>query len=350
MQSLKPYLYLLGIILTAYVIYLLAPVLKPFLFGAILAYLGNPFVSFLQRYKVPRVLGVGLLFIIVSLLIALIVLAIIPRLAEQIQNLINQFQQALTWAQQTLLPWINAHTGLDWQLNSDKVKSFISQHSGQSQEYLKNTIKRLAQSGLLVLGIGMDILIALVAAFYLMRDWPKVLLRLHALLPLKYQPTAAILAKDIHQVLKAFFRGQLIVILVLMIIYSIGLSIVGLNVAILIAVIAGILSIVPYLGLIMGLIMAITAAAFQFGDVMHCVWVIVVFAIAQVLSDMLLSPILLGNKIGLHPLMIIFAIFAGQQLFGFIGILLSVPAAAIINVLLHHSISRYLNSRYYLQS
>ncbi|MDO8954656.1 MAG: AI-2E family transporter [Gammaproteobacteria bacterium] len=350
MQTLRPYLTFFGLILAGYVIYLLAPVLKPFLFGAILAYMGNPFVSFLQRHKVSRSWGVSLLFIIFALIIGLIMLAIVPRVFEQIQNFSNQSQQALTWAQANLLPWINAHTGLNLQVSPDQVQSFISKHAGQSQNYVQDLVKNLALSSLAILALLMDVLICLVATFYLMRDWPKLLLKFHAFLPLRIQPLATKLGREIHQVLQAFFRGTLIVMLVLIVFYSIGLSIIGLNTAILIAVIAGVLSIVPYLGLIIGLLMAVTAAAFQFGDVSHCVWVIVVFGAAQLLSDMVLQPVLIGNKIGLHPLMVIFAVFAGEALFGFMGILLSIPAAAVINVLLKYALSRYLDSRYYLQN
>jgi len=349
MQNVKPVFVLLGIIALASLIYLLAPVLKPFVFGAILAYMGNPFVSFLQRHKVPRVAGVSLLFLLIILVISLISIYLIPRIADQFQNLIAQAQQALSVIQTKFMPWINHHTGLNLQFSGEQVKSFINQHTDQSQNYVGNVAKKLAQSSLAVLSIAMDVLIVVVATFYLMRDWPKLLQKTYNLLPLRIQPVAVKLGHEIHQVLQAFFRGTLIVMLALMLIYGIGLSIIGLNVAIVVAVIAGVLSIVPYLGLIIGLLMAVTAAAFQFGDISHCVWVLVLFVIAQCVSDVILQPILIGNKVGLHPLSVIFAIFAGEALFGFTGIILSIPAAAIINVLLRYGVSRYLNSPYYLQ-
>jgi predicted PurR-regulated permease PerM len=180
-----------------------------------------------------------------------------------------------------------------------------------------------------------------------MRDWDLLIRRLHDLLPRRYEATTARLARECDAVLAQFMRGQLLVMLALAAISTTGLLIVGLNLAFLIGRLAGLVSFVPYLGFIVGILAAGIAAAVQFHDAAHLIYVAIVFGVGQALEGMVLSPWLVGDRIGLHPVAVIFAVMAGGQLFGFLGVLLALPAAAVMVVLLRHAHGRYLESTVY---
>jgi predicted PurR-regulated permease PerM len=186
-----------------------------------------------------------------------------------------------------------------------------------------------------------------VVTFYLLRDWDLMVERVHRMVPRRIEPTVARLAREVDQVLGAFVRGQLTVMLALGLIYGVGLTVIGLSVGPLIGMIAGLLSFVPYLGFIIGLGASLIAALVQHGDWLHVLLVLVVFAVGQVMEGYVLVPRLVGGKIGLHPVAVIFAVLAGGHLFGFLGVLLALPAAAAIMVLLRYAHERYQSSGLY---
>ena len=187
-----------------------------------------------------------------------------------------------------------------------------------------------------------------VVFFYLLRDWGTLVARVHELLPRTLEPTLTRLARESEAVLGAFFKGQLLVMLGLGIYYALGLSLVAqLSLGPLIGLLAGLVSFVPYLGFITGLIVALIAGAVQYGDWLHIVLVLVVFGVGQPLEGYVLVPRLVGNKIGLHPVAVMFAVLAGAQLFGFFGVLMALPAAAVAVVLLRYVHERYLASALY---
>ena len=186
-----------------------------------------------------------------------------------------------------------------------------------------------------------------VVGFYLLRDFDYIVARCRSLLPREQEPMIVSLVKECDVVLGAFIRGQLLVMLCLGILYSFGLWLVGLDLALLIGMVAGLASIVPYLGFAVGIAAALIAAAFQFGDLFHLVMVVVAFSVVQTLESIIITPWLVGDRIGLHPVAVIFAVLAGGQLFGFVGILVALPVAAIIMVLLRHANRRYKASEAY---
>jgi predicted PurR-regulated permease PerM len=195
----------------------------------------------------------------------------------------------------------------------------------------------------------MNLLLIPVVTFYLLRDWDGLVVKVHDLLPRRIAPTAAKLATEVDTVLAAFVRGQLYVMLALGCIYSIGLWMTGLDLALLIGMLAGLVSFVPYLGAIVGIVTACVAALVQFHDLIHLVPVAIVFIIGQSLEGMVLTPMLVGDKIGLHPVAVMFAVLAGGQLFGFLGILLALPVASVIMVLLRHVHELYRDSDFYVR-
>jgi predicted PurR-regulated permease PerM len=182
----------------------------------------------------------------------------------------------------------------------------------------------------------------------LMRDWDHLLTRLDQLIPRPQINVVRQLTAAGDEMLAAFIRGQFLVMILLGIFYAVGLGLVGLDMALIIGLIAGLASIVPYLGFILGLLMATIAAAYQFQDWVHPVYVLTVFILGQILEGSLLTPWLVGDRIGLHPVAVIFAVLAGGQLFGFIGVLLALPVAAVLMVLVRYWLGRYLASGFYL--
>ena len=183
--------------------------------------------------------------------------------------------------------------------------------------------------------------------FYFLRDWDRLVAKVDHLMPRHVEPVVRRLANESDQVLGAFLRGQLSVMAALAVIYSIGLTLVGIDLALLIGMAAGLISFVPYLGAILGVVAALIAAVVQFGDWFHPGMVLLVFAIGQATEGMVLTPLLVGDRIGLHPVAVIFAIMAGGQLFGFLGILLALPVAAILMVGVRYLHERYLRSELY---
>ena len=181
----------------------------------------------------------------------------------------------------------------------------------------------------------------------MMRDWDLLIRGIRDLLPRNLEDEVSRTASDVDEVLAAFFRGQLLVMFALGVIYSVGLSVLGLEFGVLIGMGAGLLSIVPYLGSIVGVLVAVGVAVFQFQDVVHPLLVLVVFAVGQSAEGMYLTPKLVGDQIGLHPVAVIFAVLAGGQLFGFLGILLALPVAAALNVLVRHAHGKYRESALY---
>ena len=205
----------------------------------------------------------------------------------------------------------------------------------------------LGRSGQVLLGWLTYLLLIPVVTFYLLRDWDILVASVRDLLPQRAAPTITKLAGEIDAVLAEFLRGQLTVMLALALIYTVGLWMVGLDLAFVIGMLAGLVSFVPYMGVVVGLSSAVIAAFLQFQDVVHLAGVAAVFGVGQVLEGMVLSPMLVGDRIGLHPVAVIFAVMAGGQLFGFFGVLVALPVAAAVVVVLRHSRDEYLKSAFY---
>jgi predicted PurR-regulated permease PerM len=226
-------------------------------------------------------------------------------------------------------------------------KSLISDNWMSAGQMVTKLSQQLAGSGLTLFALLANLMLIPVVTFYLLRDWDVMVARLRDLLPREWEPTVVTLVADCDEILGAFIRGQLLVMLALALVYSLGLWVVGLELALLLGCIAGLASIVPYLGFIVGIIAAAVAGWFQFHEWMPLVWVAVVFAIGQVLESTLFTPLLVGDRIGLHPVAVIFAIMAGGQLAGFTGVLLALPVAAVLMVWLRYLLGRYKGSSLY---
>lgn len=330
-------------------IYLLRPMLPPFLVGAIFAYLGNPLVMRLQKRGVYRTWAVVVVFCLLSALAVLMLVITLPLLLQQIEMMIGRFPDILEWIQQTALPFIQKSTGINLsRLDFRSLKTVTANGGwGSIGNVAGQLFVQVTNSSLVLLGIVGNLALIPVVTFYLLKDWHVMLARLHQLIPRAIEPTITQLAHDCNEVLAAFLRGQLLVMCALGLVYSVGLWLAGIPFAFLIGILAGLASIVPYLGFILGIIAALIAAAVEFKDWFHPGLVLMVFVIGQMLEGSLLTPMLVGDRIGLHPVAVIFAVLAGAQLFGFVGMLLALPVAAVILVILRQAHRWYLHSEMY---
>lgn len=331
-----------------WLLYLLAPVLTPFLMSALLAYLGDPLVDRLERMGMSRTLGVLTVFGIMFVTGMLALVVLLPMLSHQAVAFLNNIPEALDWLQKQVAPRIAALVGSDVvSIDIEGLRTAIVDHWRQVGSVAGQVMSSLGRSGQVVLGWLTYLLLIPVVTFYLLRDWDHLVVAVRDLLPQRAAPTISKLAKEIDAVLAEFLRGQLTVMLALAAIYISGLWIVGLDLAFVIGIGAGLLSFVPYLGVIVGVAAAVVAAFLQFHDLAHLIGVVAVFTFGQVLEGMVLSPMLVGDRIGLHPVAVIFAVMAGGQLFGFFGVLVALPVAAVVVVLLRHSRDEYLKSELY---
>jgi predicted PurR-regulated permease PerM len=336
-----------------WLVYLLAPVITPFAVAGALAYLGDPLVDRLEHrgirdWRIGRTLAVVLVFLLMVMVFVMGLLVLLPMLIDQFRLLIEKLPAYTDWLTGTAWPWVAVRLGLEPDLLklgqfTDWLKAYWKEIGGAAFQIAET----LGRGGQAVLQWITNLVLIPVVAFYLMRDWDKLVRGVQDLLPRNAVDVVSGLAREIDEVLGAFMRGQLVVMLALGIIYSIGLWAIGIDLAILIGMGAGLLSIVPYLGSIIGLVAAAGAALFQFHDALHLVLVLVVFGAGQTAEGMFLTPKLVGDRIGLHPVAVIFAVLAGGQLFGFLGILLALPVTAALNVLIRHAGERYRGSSVY---
>jgi predicted PurR-regulated permease PerM len=323
-------------------LYLLAPVLTPFAVAALFAYLCDPLVDRLEARRFSRSLSVSLVFLLFILLWVLALLILVPMLERQVMKLFEQFPKWVSYLQEAILPRVEQYTGTSLQrLDPSSLMSMLKEHWQQAGGFAQSVLDGLSSSGMALLAWVANLVLLPVLIFYLLRDWDVLIERVRELLPRAIEPTVSRLAGQADDVLGAFLRGQLSVMIALGTIYSLGLMLVGVDLGLLIGMVAGLISFIPYLGAIVGVGAGVVAALVQYGDVWHVVLVLAVFGIGQTVESFLLTPWLVGDRIGLHPVAVIFAIMAGGQLFGFFGVLLALPVAAVAMVGL-----RYLHERY----
>ncbi len=341
----------LALIVTAFVLlWLLGPILTPFVVSALLAWMGDPLVAKLERAGRSRTVAVSLVFVLMVLILVLALLVIVPLLESQVLKLIDWLPQLAAWIQATAIPWLEQRTGLKLASYIDPtyLLELLKSHWQTAGGVATTVLGGLSKSGLAVLGFLASIALIPVVTFYFLRDWRPMMAQLRGLLPRPVEPTVIRLAQESDAVLGGFLRGQLSVMLALGSIYALGLWAVGLDLGLLIGFVAGLVSFVPYLGAIVGVSAAVIATLVQHGDVTHLVLVLAVFMIGQTAEGFVLVPWLVGDKIGMHPVAVIFAIMAGGQLFGFLGVLLALPVAAVAMVLLRYAHEQYKLSNLYV--
>ena len=332
-----------------FLVWLLAPILTPFVVSALLAWLGEPLVQRLEKAGRSRSTAVTLVFCLMTLVIVLSVLLLLPLIERQVAKLIDWLPRFGAWLTNTAVPWAERRFNLELAgyFDPSQVITLLKRHWQEAGGVAATVFGGVSKSGLAILGWVANLALIPVVTFYFMRDGRQMLRNLRDLLPRPVEPLVSKLAHESDEVLGGFLRGQLSVMISLGVIYATGLTAVGLDLGILIGLVAGLVSFVPYLGAAIGVGAAVIATLVQHGDWMHLALVLGVFALGQTLESFLLTPWLVGDRIGLHPVAVIFAIMAGGQLFGFLGVLMALPVAAVVMVVLRYAHERYTHSRLY---
>lgn len=347
MTDSKKWLILAALLTTGVLFYLLAPVLTPFLVAALLSYLGNPLVARMER-RLGRTGAVSVVFVAFFGAIVAAVAVLLPLIEREWIAAMDSMPQYIDKVQTKLLPWLASTLGAgELTLDLAALKDAIREHWQQAGGIASNVVRAVSASGLALMGGLANLVLIPVITFYLLRDWSTFIERVHELIPRAVEPVIAKLATEADIVLGAFLRGQVTVMVVLGAVYAAGLWLIGLNFALLIGILAGLVSFVPYLGVMLGVTAASAVALVQFPDYGPLFLVLLVFGVGQVLESFILTPFLVGDKIGLHPVAVVFAIAAGGELFGFFGILLALPVAAVILVILRQIRTTYFGSSLY---
>ncbi len=353
-RTLKRIFILAGIALILWVLYLLKPVVLPFVGAFLVAYLFSPLVDKLHKIGLPRWLSISAVFIGIGVVITLAFWYLVPLVWEQLMYAKNSIPSGIHWANYKFLPWLSDSFNLvPMELDVDQISAAIMEYvqTNYSADSIQAMIAKLAQSGLNFIQIGGTVVLIPIIAFYFLLDWDRMLDSFRRLIPRRHEEQTLVIVKECHSVLGAFVKGQFLVMVLLGVVYAMGLQLIGLEVGLIIGMVAGLCSIIPYLGFAVGIIAAVIASLFQFGiDWMQLLLVGVVFMIGQAVEGYILQPFLLGDKIGLSPVAVVFAVLAGAQLGGILGMLIALPVAAVIVVLLRHAREFYENSPMYSTS
>ena len=332
----------------AAILYFLAPILTPFVIGAVLAYFANPLVVRLTRWRVPRLLAVIAVFVAILFLLSLFVLWLIPLIQKQINTLVATIPAAIAIFQDTIIPWVSLHLGITPEMiNVDAVKDMLMENWTKAGGIVNVVVRTAMHSGSALLHSVITLLLIPVVTFYLLCDWQRIMHGLKESLPRSAEKTILTLVRESNAVLSGFVRGQLFVIFILCVYYATGLSLLGLSLGLTIGIVTGVLSLIPYLGVIVGLIAASIAAYMQMGTLLDVCFVFGIFIAGHLFESLVLTPYFVGNRIGLHPVAVIFAILAGGSLFGFIGVFLALPVAAMLMVWIRYLYKRYRNSQFW---
>lgn len=329
-------------------VYVLRSVLLPFVAGIVIGYLLDPCASRFEKWGMNRTLATFLvLFLVVIFLVPAIIL-LVGVIDEQLGRFISVVPQYISSFVKKIDPFINEVHEQFPSLEADKLKLYLRNNIANSLKIVGGVLRRIITSGFALFNLISLLLITPVVTFYMLRDWDKFLAKIDSLLPRSSKKSIREQARQIDKTLAGFLRGQLSVCVLLGTYYSLGLHFVGLDLGLLVGFIAGIISFIPYVGSIVGFILSIGIAFAQFDTMMPIMQVVLVFVTGQFIEGNFLTPKLVGDNVGLHPVWVMFALLAGGVLLGFLGLMIAVPVAAIIGVLLRHAIDNYKKSSLYL--
>ena len=340
--------WLLIAVIGVLLVWLLAPVLMPFLFAGILAYILEPAVEKLVKRRLPRVLAVTLVEVAAFVLILSVLLLIVPIVSKELPLLREQLPLLADKLNHTVSPWL-AQYGIEVALDVASIKAFIVKYLGANVEDGLTTLlssARIGGSFLLAL-IGNAVLIPAVL-FYLLMDWPRLVARIDGLVPPRLRDSVRGFVRESDEMLGQYLRGQLLVMVILAIFYSVGLALFRFDLALPVGVFTGLAVFIPYLGFGLGMLLALIAGVLQFASWYGVIAVAVVYGLGQVIESFFLTPRLVGERIGINPLTVIFALLAFGHLAGFVGVLLALPVCAVLVVAGKRALAWYTGSKLYL--
>jgi predicted PurR-regulated permease PerM len=339
--------WVIAFLLFAGVLWLLEPMLLPFAAGLAIAYFLNPVVDKLTHRGVPRWLGALIVLAAFALVIGLVLLLITPLLQAQIGALIAEIPNYIEKFRTHFIPWVENWLTRFSPDDVDKIRDAATQYVGNAAGMAGKAVQNVVTSGLALIDVLALAIITPVVAFYLMRDWNTVTRTVDALIPRRHYDVIKEQLGQIDLSLSGFVRGQALVCLGLGLVYSLGLSACGLQYSVAIGVTAGILSFIPYVGTAFAWIVSIMIALAQFDNFERIGFVIAVLVLGHIMESYVLTPRLVGKRVGLHPVWILFALIAGGRIMGFTGVLIAVPVAAVLGVLTRFAVSQYKTSPYY---
>jgi predicted PurR-regulated permease PerM len=334
------------LLFTAFV-WMFKSILTPFVLGIVIAYLLNPLVKRFSTKGIKRttstVIILSLFFIVLTTIIALVAPIVAKESAELIKQMPTYMEKFFALIQ-PYTTWFQERFGDGY---VEDAKTFLKDNVSKILGVSGSVASKLAAGGQAVVGMATTFVLTPLVAFYMMKEWPAITDWVEDLIPRENEKMVQDLIKQIDIKLSGFIRGQLTVAFLLGLIYAVALSIAGLNYGFLIGITAGFLSIIPMVGSTVGLLVSVAVAWFQAGEINYVFIIAAIFVVGQIVEGNILSPKLLGDSVGLHPLWILFALMAGGSLFGILGMLLAVPVAAVIGVLASFAILQYKNSPLY---
>ena len=342
-------LWIWGVAFVAFfiVVYVLRAVLLPFVAGITIAYFLDPVTTFLQRKIHSRTAALCLVCAVLIVLLIICFFIVFPIIQKQLTLFLAGLPSYVVLLWNKIEPYI-AELKKVFPDQTDNLQQTVSEHLSGGVKLLLGTLKKLLSGSMAFINLLSVVLITPVVAFYLLRDWNKFCDIIKGLLPREEAKTIKKLLAEMNDIISGFVRGQATVCLCLGIFYAVGLTLCGLDLGLLIGLGIGALSFIPYVGSTIGFLTSLGMSIVQFGDWKHTVGVLVVFLIGQMLEGNVLTPKLVGEKVGLHPVWVMFSLLAGASLFGFLGVLIAVPTAAIIGVLVRFGVQKYKESSLYL--
>jgi predicted PurR-regulated permease PerM len=325
----------------------LGPVLTPFLVGAIFAYLGKPLVDRLERRRVPRSLGALVVILIFGIAVTALFLVLIPLIQAEVTTASRKLPDLFAKAMAQVTPWVEDHLGISLAFDAQTLRDYIANNTEDVRAMSLRLLSGVKTGGLIVVTLLVNAALIPVVMFYVLRDWNLIFERMLDLVPRRWDERTAVVTRDIDKVLAEFLHGQLSVMIVLALYYSIALSVARLDHALPIGILTGLLVFIPYVGFGLGLTLGMIAAVLQWTGWPGFLAVAAVYGVGQLLENYVLVPYLVGDRIGLHPLAVIFALLAFGQLFGFAGVLLALPVSAALLVGLRELRGAYVASPLY---
>lgn len=339
--------WLIGLALLVVALWLLSPILLPFVAGMAIAYLLDPLVDRMEAARVPRWAGTTLVLLGFLLALVLFVLLLVPLVQGQVAHLVEVLPQYATLVRERALPALDRLLHRLPPADVERLRAAAGNYAGDMAGWIATLVTRILSSGLALFDVVTLLFITPVVAFYLMRDWDRMVATVDSWLPRANLVTIREQAREVDATLSGFVRGQATVCVVLGLFYALALSAAGLDFGLVIGLVSGILSFIPYVGTLFGFVASTGLALLQFDEFWRVGLVIGIFLFGQAVEGNVLTPKLVGDKVGLHAVWVMFALLAGGSLFGFLGVLLAVPVAAVIGVLTRFALGHYLASRYY---
>jgi predicted PurR-regulated permease PerM len=330
-----------------FLVWLLSPILAPFLLAGILAYILDPIVERMTRRGVPRTLAAIVVLLLAIAALVGIALVVVPLFYKEVGLLLAKLPALLDWLNQNAAPWISAKLDLSLQFDVVTLKAMARDAFAGNEDLAKRLLQSLGLGGLALAAFAVNLLLVPVVLFYLLRDWNRLVDSVDQLVPRRIHRKVRAMAREMDRVLAEWLRGETLVVLIMSTYYVSALWLVGLEFALPIGILTGLAIIVPYVGIVVGVFLATSAAVIQFGSLPGVLSVWLAIGIGQALEGMLLTPLIVGKRIGLHPVAVIFALLAFGQVFGFFGVLLALPASAALLVGLRHLRAAYVGGPLY---